>query len=196
MRLSPVFVALSAVLLVAGCGGNSATAHTGSSLPTHVFRIPSSGMEPTLHCARPSPGCRGRADDGIVVQVTGAKGLERGDIIVFRTPVAAAAKCGEGGTFVKRVIGLGGETVHEDKHGFIDIDGKQLTERYVGAFSRREDTQHFGGTWRVPRGEYFVMGDNRSESCDSRTWGSVPARNVIGPVTKILRGGASLQPVT
>ena len=39
------------------------------------------------------------------------------------------------------------------------------------------------------------MGDNRSESCDSRVWGGVPARNVIGPVTKILRGGATL-PVT
>jgi signal peptidase I len=153
-------------------------------------------MEPTLHCARPSPGCRGKHDDFIVVQLSGAAGLKRGDIVAFRTPGTAALECGEGGTFVKRVIGLGGETVHEDKHGFIDIDGKLLTEPYISAASRRADTQHFGATWHVPRGDYFAMGDNRAESCDSRTWGGVPARNVIGPVIKILRGGATVQPVT
>jgi signal peptidase I len=152
-------------------------------------------MEPTLHCAQPSPGCRAKTDDLIVVQLSAAKGLERGDIVVFDAPRAAAMECGEGGTFVKRVIGLPGETVHEDRHGFIDIDGKQLTEPYIPADSRSSDTAHFRRTWHVPRGSYFVLGDNRSESCDSRTWGGVPARDVIGPVVRILRGGQTLQPV-
>jgi signal peptidase I len=189
MRLAPVVTALSAGLLVAGCGG-SAKAH--SSGPTHIYRIPSSGMEPTLNCALPTPGCRGKTDDFVVTQLTGSAGLKRGDIIVFAAPREAAMKCGEGGLFVKRVVGLSGETVHEDNHGFIDIDGKRLSEPYLPAASRLADTYQFGGTWRVPRGTYFVMGDNRSESCDSRVWGGVPAGKVIGPVTGVIRAGKTV----
>ena len=48
--------------------------------------------------------------------------------------------------------------------------------------------------WQIPQGSYFALGDNRAESCDSRVWGSVPARNVIGPVVKVLRGGQT-QPI-
>jgi signal peptidase I len=51
-------------------------------------------------------------------------------------------------------------------------------------------------TWHVPRGTYFALGDNRAESCDSRVWGPVPARNVIGLVVKVLRGRETLQLVT
>ena len=78
-----------------------------------------------------APAARGKHDDLIVVQLSGATGLKRGDIVVFNAPRSAAMECGEGGTLVKRVIGLGGETVHEDKGGFIDIDGKRLTEPYI-----------------------------------------------------------------
>ena len=194
MRRSSVVVVLFAGVLLAGCGGSSAKTPTHSSIPTRLFRIPSSAMEPTLLCATgpEAPGCTGKADDLVVVQLSGAKGLKRGDIAVFRTPPEAAMKCGEGGIFVKRVIGLSGETVREDKHGFIDIDGKQLNEPYISSAARQGDNFHFGVTWHVPQGDYFVMGDSRSESCDSRTWGGVPARNVIGPVTGIVRSGKTL----
>jgi signal peptidase I len=91
--------------------------------------------------------------------------------------------------FVKRMIGLPGDTVHEDAHGFIDIDGRHLTEPYVRTPRRLQDTRNFGKTWHVPRGRYFVLGDNRPASCDSRVWGSVPARTVIGTVVKVIRSG-------
>jgi len=113
--------------------------------------------------------------------------VKRGDIVVFRTPPQAALRCGEGGLFVKRVVGLPGETVHEEDRGFIDVDGKRLREPYLGRAGRLADSAHFGETWHVAAGDYFVLGDNRSQSCDSRTWGGVPQRNVVGPVVRILR---------
>jgi signal peptidase I len=112
----------------------------------------------------------------------------RGDIVVFNTPSEAALKCGEGGTFVKRVIGLPGETVRENQHGFILIRGPnskqwvKLKEPYISAKTRLADSQHYGITRHVPKGEYFMMGDNRSESCDSRSWGAVPRDKLIGTV--------------
>jgi signal peptidase I len=112
----------------------------------------------------------------------------RGDIVVFNTPTEAALKCGEGGTFVKRVIGLPGDTVREDDSGFISIRGPdsktfvKLKEPYLTPERRLADTAHFGQIWHVPSGQYFMMGDNRASSCDSRSWGSVPGNKLIGTV--------------
>src|SRR6516164_4806769 len=72
------------------------------------FRIPTSSMEQTLHCAKPGEWCLGSADDRVIANRLAYRfgSPEPGQIVVFRAPAAAAAKCGpgEGGTFVKRLI--------------------------------------------------------------------------------------------
>lgn len=163
------------------------------------YRIPSSAMEPTLHCAKPAPGCLGTADDVAVARLNGAARVKRSDIIVFQAPREAAMKCGEGGTFVKRIVGLPGETVREDDHGFIWIRSagakkfSKLSEPYLSTVNRLDDSANFGKVWHVPQGQYFTMGDHRANSCDSRAWGSVPARDIVGPVLKIIRNGTALR---
>jgi signal peptidase I len=145
------------------------------------YRIPSSSMEPTLHCARPALGCEARFSDRVLANrfIYHFRDPKRGEIIVFKTPgptpVCDTEQAGE--TFVKRLIGLPGETVTE-QDGYVSIDGKPLQEPYIQP--QRRD--HQSGTWHVPRGSYFFMGDNRNQSCDSRTWGSVPRKNLIGEV--------------
>ena len=154
------------------------------------YRIPSSSMEPTLHCARPAQGCEaGFSDRVLACRICLDFGApSRGDIVVFETPPLALVKCGADGTFVKRLIGLPGETVKEDKHGNIWIEPPrsdsfyELKEPYVQATRRLADASHFGKSWHVPAGEYFFMGDNRAQSCDSREWGAVPRKNLIGTV--------------
>ena len=156
------------------------------------YRIPSSSMEPTLNCARgpAEPGCLGSSSDRVLAcRICLDFGPpSRGDIVVFNTPTEAALKCGEGGTFVKRVIGLPNETVREDDNGFIDVkkpgakEFVRLKQQYVSADRRLADSAHFGQVWNVKPGSYFMMGDNRSQSCDSRTWGSVPRNKLIGTV--------------
>ena len=156
------------------------------------FRIPSSSMENTLHCARPAPGCEASTSDRVLVNrlayVFGSP--HRGQIVVFHAPPAAnVCGTGDGGTtFVKRLIGLPGETLREDNRGFVFIRRSgtntwtKLQEPYVTGAARRADTDDFAQTWAVPQGEYFMLGDNRADSCDSRKWGAVPRSSLIGPV--------------
>ena len=152
------------------------------------YRIPSSSMEPTLHCAKPALGCEAEFSDRVLACrfCYDLWSPKRGDIIVFKTPPAAAQDCGSGGTFVKRLIGLPGDKIFEDAKGFIWINGKKLNEPYISATARKQDIQnnpqHENSRWYVPPGEYFFMGDNRGGSCDSRVWGSVPRKNLIGKV--------------
>jgi signal peptidase I len=144
------------------------------------YRIPSSSMEPTLHCARPAPGCEARFSDRVLANrfIYHFRKPKRGEIIVFNTPPQAKLRCGAGGTFVKRLIGLPGETVSE-RDGIVYIDGHQLVEPYITPDRRDHNPPE---TWTVPKGNYFFMGDNRAESCDSRVWGPVPRANLIGEV--------------
>jgi signal peptidase I len=150
------------------------------------YRIPSSSMEPTLHCARPGLGCEAPGgffdgSDRVLANrfIYRFRNPKRGEIIVFKTPPEAQVRCGAGGTFVKRLIGLPGEVVSE-RDGFVYINGAQLQEPYIKP--DRRDHEPPRTFTRIPKGYYFFMGDNRSASCDSRVWGPVPRGNLIGEV--------------
>jgi signal peptidase I len=144
------------------------------------YRIPSSSMEPTLHCARPAIGCEARFSDRVLAcRICYDLGSpKRGDVVVFNTPPRAALVCGSGGVFVKRLIGLPGETWQE-KNGYIYINGKKLDEPYIKPDRRGAESLP---PVKIPKGQYFMMGDNREGSCDSRKWGTVPRDNLIGKV--------------
>ncbi len=101
---------------------------------------------------------------------------KRGDIIVFVSPETPQKD------FVKRLIAIGGETV-EIREGRIRINGKAIEEpasiRNIYYYNRGD----FGGeglALKVPEGSYYVLGDNSASSRDSRYWGFVPKRNIIG----------------
>jgi signal peptidase I len=148
------------------------------------YRIPSSSMEPTLHCARPEPGCEARFSDRVLANrfIYHFRDPARGDIVVFKTPPEAKVKCGEGGTFVKRIIGLPGDRVQIRLirgAGYVYIGGRKLDEPYI-QHNRRDIGP--AKTYVVPKDSYFMMGDNRANSCDSRQWGSVPRKDLIGEV--------------
>jgi signal peptidase I len=140
-------------------------------------------MEPTLHCAKPGAFCEGRFDDRVVANRLAYRfgDPKRGQIVVFTAP-RAAERCGAqdgGSTFVKRIVGLPGETVSE-RGGVIYINGQRLVEPYVEQSRRGHESRRWP---RVATDHYFVVGDNRIHSCDSRSWGTVPRSSLIGPVT-------------
>ena len=108
--------------------------------------------------------------------------IERGDIVVFWYPLDPSR------SYIKRVVGLPGDVV-EIRRGYVWINGRRLAESYVPQeyFDPRSHAPV-----RVGPGAYFVMGDHRSESNDSRVWGPVPEENIYGkavfrywPVTRM-----------
>ena len=164
-----------------------------------AFEIPSDSMENTLLVG----------DYLLVDKIDYAQGgfwepllpyhkVRRGDIVVFRYPVHPQQH------FVKRVIGVPGDRIHlSNKQVF--VNGKPLSESYTVYHSSqpnyyRDDfpnTRYIDGNvdshwWIemrkliedgnliVPEGHYFVLGDNRDDSLDSRYWGFVPSENIVG----------------
>ena len=95
---------------------------------------------------------------------------QRGDVIIFKVPGS------ESETYVKRVIGLPGETV-QITNGIVHINGLALDEPYVNGTPYGSNA-----AVTVPSGSYFVMGDNRNNSDDSRRFGSVASDHIIGKV--------------
>ena len=100
----------------------------------------------------------------------GLGSIERGDMVVFWYPLA------EDKSYIKRVIGLPGDTVYIDA-GQVYVNGRPLTESYVPEDYRDRVSWE---KHRIPPGEYFVLGDHRSSSSDSRTWGFVKREKIYG----------------
>lgn len=124
------------------------------------FRIEGQSMEPTLH-----------AGQYLIVNKAVYRWLhppQRGDIIVFEYPRSPDRD------FIKRVIGLPGEEV-EIRDGVVYINGRALQEAYISSPSRRSFAARMVG-----EDEYFVLGDNRPNSSDSRSWGMLPQKYIIG----------------
>lgn len=107
---------------------------------------------------------------------------KRGDIVVFTPPEDWVQE--DGTPFIKRVIGLGGDTV-EIRDGAVFINGTEIEEDYVFASEPGDPPQPTTvpgdeHRWVIPTDELFLLGDHRAASADSRTFGPVPAVQVIG----------------
>lgn len=92
---------------------------------------------------------------------------QRGDIIVFHFPRDPKEE------YIKRVIGLPGDEVNV-MNGLVYVNGQSLDENYLDV------KMNYTGSWTVPTGQLFVLGDNRNNSSDSHDWGTVPMDYVVG----------------
>jgi signal peptidase I len=140
-----------------------------------AFFVPSGSMEPTL-----------AVGDRILVVKPGwlAGPITRGSIIVFRHPPNIPCQVEAGvADLVKRVIGLPGETIWSGGPGdnTIFVNGKALSEPGWFAPGPQVGEKAIART-KIPTGDYFVMGDNRAYSCDSRYFGPIPSSSIVGKV--------------
>jgi signal peptidase I len=104
------------------------------------------------------------------VYMFGLKDVQRYDMVVFWYPGDPTK------SYIKRVIGLPGDIV-EVQQGVVSVNGEVLPEDYVPEEYRDRNSMM---PQRIPPGQYFVMGDHRSSSNDSRAWGAVPRRYIYG----------------
>ena len=171
-----------------------------------TFFIPSGSMEPTLQIG-----------DRILVNKLSyhLHGVDRGDIVVFSRPPAENCGGPEVNDLVKRVIGLPGDVISLSG-GYVYIDGKRLDESWLPASEQgitfpgpAGNSSNLAHPYRVPANDYFVMGDNRTDSCDSRYWGPISqvahrrqgrrprladlvAAHLLNPLAGLPAGGLSL----
>lgn len=100
---------------------------------------------------------------------------QRGDVIIFKSPKNKEVD------YIKRIIGLPGDTVKLENSTFI-VNGQPVKEPYIGpdVFTAGSDYLQEGSEITVPEGMYFVAGDNRPHSSDSREFGPIPFTDIIG----------------
>jgi signal peptidase I len=175
-------------LALALVAGNFACGKSVKAFMLEAFQIPAGSMIPTLLIG-----------DHIFVDKRATR-PSRGDVIVFHYPLSPDTD------YIKRVVGLPGETI-AIRHDEIFIDDKPLPRRaldeaceFEGRPCRYSEEQADGHTYRVindpdrisdleprtiPPDGYFVLGDNRDHSNDSRVWGTVPQRLVVGRAVDI-----------
>jgi signal peptidase I len=142
-----------------------------------TFWIPSASMVPTL-----------AVYDRVLVQKAffSWRDVREGEIVVFSHPPLDNCPGPQEGDLVKRVIALPGQTIYSSGNS-IYINGRLLAEPYLPRYDPLgppiASRQH---PYRVPPGEFYVLGDNRSDSCDSRFWGPIQGSSIIGKVVLTL----------
>ena len=138
-----------------------------------TFWIPSSSMVPTLSVY-----------DRLLVQKAffNWHDVREGDIVVFSHPPLDDCPGPANGDLVKRVIALPGQTIYSSGDS-IYVNGRRLAEPYLPAYDPLgppiASSRH---PYRVPAGEFYMLGDNRSDSCDSRYWGPIEGSTIVGKV--------------
>lgn len=164
-RRNPLRTALEWLAVI---GGALLVALLIKTFLVQAFWIPSPSMNPTLH-----------EGDRVLVNklADGVSDINRGDIIVFERPNSDGDNGPEHGIkdLIKRVVGLPGEQI-EARDGVVHVDGQRLDEAYLDVGTATNDLQAFP----VPEGYVFVLGDNRSNSQDSRSFGPVPEEAIVG----------------
>src|SRR5690349_15152637 len=103
----------------------------------------------------------------------GLGGIEHGDTVVFWYPQDPSK------SYIKRVIGTPGDRIRVEG-GQVYVNGQALAENYVPSENRDYTSWRDGQEQVVPDGKYFVLGDHRNQSSDSRMWGYVPRENIYG----------------
>jgi signal peptidase I len=131
----------------------------GSFRSLHLLRVQGKDMEPTLY-------------EGDRILVTKRiEQLRRGDIVIFRYPGDPSK------SFIKRVVGLSGELI-EIREGKVLVNGQYLQEDYLDSQLNR--FPHNAIPKLIPADKYYMMGDNRDNSNDSRAWGALPQELLQG----------------
>ena len=173
-----ILLVLASIALV-GCGRMVGTGATEES--EEALEVLGSSMEPTLHCARPESGCQARQEDQVIVRAKNE--IERREIVTFEVGAKAKRDCGAGGLFVKRVVALAGDRI-SFRDGSVYVNGSKLQEPYAnGPTEPVRDSEV-----EVPTKHVFVLGDNRAQSCDSRVWGPLAVRRIVGVGVAVQRG--------
>ncbi len=148
----------------------------GRAFAFQTFYIPSSSMVPTLG-----------VHDRIVVQKAFFtwRDVREGDIVVFSHPPLDHCGGPQEGDLVKRVIALPGQTIYSSGNS-IYVNGRLLAEPYLPQYDPLgPPIASSQQPYRVPPGEFYVLGDSRADSCDSRYWGPITGSSIVGKVVLV-----------
>lgn len=130
-----------------------------------IIVVPSPSMYPTIKIG----------DRIVTARIHDKSSIKRGDILVFHSDELKE-------TMIKRVIGLPNDKINIDSKGVVYVNDEKLDEKYVKYPDNRE------GSYTVPEGEYFFLGDYRDHSYDSRSWKYpyIPERDILGKAKYII----------
>ncbi len=143
-----------------------AVGRVAKAAPSHLYRVTGESMHPSI-----------RAGDWLLVRLDAYRPAApaRGDLVIVRGPRETMAK------YLKRVVGLPGEEVSTGD-GELLIDGGRLSVAYLEGLPSSAGLET--KSWRLGQDQYFVVGDNRAHSTDSREFGPVESRLIVGKATR------------